>query len=91
MRNNEETDESVKLRQIIKVMEDNERRMQSKMEDMGRKQELERRKWETQMAHMQSEVAQLNDIIGDMTSEKTQNARNPLRCGCRPRIKDLEK
>jgi len=40
---------------------------------------------------MQSEVSQLNEIIGEMTSEKTQNARNPLRCGCRPRIKDLER
>ena len=65
--------------------------MQAKMEDMTRKQERERQKWESQMAHMQTEVSQLNEIIGDMTSEKTQNARNPLRCGCRPRIKDLEK
>lgn len=61
------------------------------MEDMIKKQERERLKWETLMGNMQSEVSQLNEIIGEMTSEKTQNARNPLRCGCRPRIKDLER
>ncbi len=72
-------------------MEDNERRMQAKIEEMLRKQQRERGKWEGQMMQMQNEVAQLNDIIGSMTSEKALNARNPLRCQCRPRIKDLEK
>ncbi len=84
-------EENLRLRQIIKVMEDNERRMQAKIEEMLRKQQRERGKWEGQMMQMQSEVAQLNDIIGSMTSEKALNARNPLRCQCRPRIKDLEK
>ena len=38
-------EENMKLRQIIKVMEDNEKRMHSKMEEMLRKQERERGKW----------------------------------------------
>jgi hypothetical protein len=61
-------------------MEDNERRMQSKIQELLVKQERERAKWEGQMIHMHNEVAQLNDIIGSMTSEKAINARNPFRC-----------
>jgi len=73
-------EENLRLRQIVKVMEDNEKRMHAKMEEMLRKQERERGKWEGQMIHMQNEVSQLNEIIGSMTSEKAINARNPLRC-----------
>jgi len=39
-------EENLRLRQIIKVMEDNEKRMHTKMEEILRKQERERGKWE---------------------------------------------
>jgi hypothetical protein len=34
------------MRQIIKVMEENERRLEAKLESQARKQERERGKWE---------------------------------------------